>query len=109
MNLELLTSVTELLLGFTIDTNGAEIASALAGIGVRVVRRTSVGDSPEAIREAVRDALARTGGVVTTGGLGPTRDDMSKAVVAELFGMPLEFDEGIWQELVTRFARLGRE
>jgi len=108
MNLELLTIGTELLLGFTIDTNGAEIASALAGIGVRVVRRTSVGDSPEAIRDAVRDALARTGGVVTTGGLGPTRDDMSKAVVAELFGMPLEFDEGIWQELVTRFARLGR-
>jgi len=108
MNLELLTIGTELLLGFTIDTNGAEIASALAGIGVRVVRRTSVGDSPDAIRDAVRDALARSGAVVTTGGLGPTRDDMSKAVVAELFGMPLEFDEGIWQELVARFARLGR-
>jgi nicotinamide-nucleotide amidase len=108
MNLELLTIGTELLLGFTIDTNGAEIARALGGIGVRVVRRTSVGDSPDAIRDAVRDALARTGAVVTTGGLGPTRDDMSKSVVAELFGMSLEFDEGIWQELVARFARLGR-
>ena len=108
MNLELVTIGTELLLGFTIDTNGAEIARALAGVGVRVVRRTSVGDSPDAIRDAVRDALARSGAVVTTGGLGPTRDDMSKAVVAELFGMPLEFDEGIWQELVARFARLGR-
>src|SRR6476646_947342 len=108
MDLELLTSGTELLLGFTIDTNGAELARALAGIGVRIVRRTSVGDSPDAIRDAVREGLARTGAVVTTGGLGPTRDDMSKAVVAELFGMPLEFDEGIWQELVARFARLGR-
>ncbi|HKT60628.1 MAG TPA: competence/damage-inducible protein A [Gemmatimonadales bacterium] len=108
MDLELLTIGTELLLGFTLDTNGAEIARALAGIGVRVVRRTSVGDAPEAIREAVRDALSRTGAVLTTGGLGPTRDDMSKVVVAELYGMPLEFNETIWQELVARFARLGR-
>jgi nicotinamide-nucleotide amidase len=109
MDLELLTIGTELLLGFTIDTNGAEIARALAGLGVRVVRRTSVTDSPDAIRDAVREALARTGAVLTTGGLGPTRDDMSKSVVAELFGMPLEFDESIWRELVARFARLGRE
>jgi nicotinamide-nucleotide amidase len=108
MDLELLTIGTELLLGFTIDTNGAEIARALAGIGVRVVRRTSVGDTPDAIREAVGDALSRTGAVVTTGGLGPTRDDVSKNVVAELYGMPLEFDQAIWQELVARFARLGR-
>ena len=108
MDLELLTIGTELLLGFTIDTNGAEIARALAGIGVRVVRRTSVGDTPDAIREAVGDALSRTGAVITTGGLGPTRDDVSKNVVAELYGMPLEFDQAIWQELVARFARLGR-
>jgi nicotinamide-nucleotide amidase len=108
MDLELLTIGTELLLGFTIDTNGAEIARALAAIGVRVARRTSVGDTPDAIRAGVRDALSRTGAVLTTGGLGPTRDDLSKNVVAELYGMPLEFDQAIWQELVTRFARLGR-
>jgi len=108
MDFEVLTIGTELLLGFTIDSNGAEIARALAAIGVRVTRRTSVGDSPEAIREAVRDALSRTGAVLTTGGLGPTRDDVSKTVVAELYGMPLEFDPTIWQELVARFARLGR-
>ena len=108
MDLELLTIGTELLLGFTVDTNGAEIARALAAIGVRVARRTSVGDTPDAIRDAVRDALSRTGAVLTTGGLGPTRDDMSKTVVAELYGMPLDFDPAIWQELVARFARLGR-
>jgi nicotinamide-nucleotide amidase len=108
MDLELLTIGTELLLGFTLDTNGAEIARALSAIGVRVVRRTSVGDTPAAIRDAVREGLSRTGAVLTTGGLGPTRDDKSKTVVAELYGMPLEFDERIWQELVARFARLGR-
>jgi nicotinamide-nucleotide amidase len=108
MDLELLTIGTELLLGFTVDTNGAEIARALATIGVRVARRTTVSDTPGAIRDGVRDALSRTGAVLTTGGLGPTRDDMSKSVVAELYGMPLEFDPAIWQELVARFARLGR-
>ena len=108
MNLELVTIGTELLLGFTVDTNGAEIAPGAGAIGVQVVRRTSVGDSAEAIREAVEGALARTGAVLTTGGLGPTRDDISKRVVAELFGMPLEFDEEVWGQLVERFARLGR-
>jgi nicotinamide-nucleotide amidase len=108
MNLELVTIGTELLLGFTVDTNGAEIARALSAVGVRIVRRTSVSDSPDAIRAAVRDALQRTGAVLTTGGLGPTRDDMSKKVVAELFGVPLDFDEEVWRHLVERVARMGR-
>jgi nicotinamide-nucleotide amidase len=108
MNLEIVTIGTELLLGFTVDTNGAEIARALSAVGVRVVRRTSVGDQPDAIRDAVGEALARTGAVLTTGGLGPTRDDLSKVVVASLFGMPLDFNEEVWRQLVDRFARLGR-
>src|SRR4051812_13112830 len=108
MNIELVTIGTELLLGFTVDTNGAEIARALAAVGVQVVRRTSVSDSADAIREAVEGALARTGAVITTGGLGPTRDDISKKVVAGLFGMPLDFDDTTWEHLLERFARLGR-
>ncbi len=108
MNLELVTIGTELLLGFTVDTNGAEIARSLAAVGVQVVRRTSVSDSPDAIRDAVRGALERTGAVLTTGGLGPTRDDISKRIVAELFGAPLDFDERVWANLVERFARIGR-
>jgi nicotinamide-nucleotide amidase len=108
VNLELVTIGTELLLGFTVDTNGAEIARALAAVGVTVVRRTSVADGPDAIRDAVRSGLARTGAVLTTGGLGPTRDDISKRVVAELYGVPLDFDERVWAALVERFARLGR-
>jgi nicotinamide-nucleotide amidase len=108
MNIELLTIGTELLLGFTVDTNGAEVARALSAVGVRVVRRTSVGDDGDAIRSAVGEALTRTGAVLTTGGLGPTRDDISKVIVASLFGAPLEFDETVWQALVERFARMGR-
>lgn len=109
MKLELLTVGTELLLGFTIDTNGAELARALASIGVEVARRTSVGDDRAAIQDAVGAALDRTGAVLITGGLGPTRDDITKHAVADLLAMPLEFHDAIWQQLVERFRGLGRE
>jgi len=109
MDIEILTIGTELLLGFTIDTNGAEIAQAVAAIGGQVVRRTSVGDEPDLIRSGVTEALARTGLVITTGGLGPTRDDITKDIVAEVFEAPLEFQGEIWQQLVQRFERMGRK
>jgi nicotinamide-nucleotide amidase len=108
MDLELVTVGTELLLGFTLDTNGAEIARRLAAAGIRVVRRTAVGDRAEEIRDGVADALRRTGAVLTTGGLGPTRDDITKLAVAELYGAALDFDESVWADLLARFARLGR-
>ena len=109
MNIELVTIGTELLLGLTVDTNGAEIARGLAAHGVRVTRRTSVADRGDEIRDAVAEALGRTGAVLTTGGLGPTRDDITKKVVADLFGAPLEFDESVWGALLARFARLERK
>ena len=108
MHIELLTIGTELLLGFTVDSNGAEIARALGEHGLEVGRRTSVGDREADIADAVAGALARTGAVLTTGGLGPTRDDISKRAVARVFGVPLDFDESVWQAVVARFARLGR-
>ena len=109
MNIELVTIGTELLLGMTVDTNGAEIARALAAQGVRVIRRTTVADRGDEIRGVVADALERTGAVLTTGGLGPTSDDITKKVVADLFNAPLEFDETIWAGLLARFARLQRK
>jgi nicotinamide-nucleotide amidase len=109
MNIELVTIGTELLLGLTVDTNGAEIARALAALGVQVIRRTSVADRGDEIRDAVAEALRRTGAVLTTGGLGPTRDDITKKVVADLFDAPLEFDPSVWEALVARFARLERK
>ncbi len=109
MDVEVVTIGTELLLGFTLDGNAAELGQRLADVGVRVTRRTTVGDDPALIRDAVRDALARTGRVLTTGGLGPTRDDVSKGVVAELYGWPLRFDQGVWDALVERFRLMGRD
>ena len=108
MQVELVTIGTELLLGFTTDTNSAFAGQRLAEVGVRVVRRTSVGDDPGAIAAAVRDGLARTGFVITTGGLGPTRDDITKTAVAALFDAPIEFQAALWDDLVAKFARFGR-
>jgi nicotinamide-nucleotide amidase len=108
VKLELLTIGTELVLGQTIDTNAAELGRALAAAGVEVVRHTSVADRPELIRAAVTDALDRTGFVITTGGLGPTRDDMTKREVAAVFGKALQLDETVLRSLEDRFRRLGR-
>jgi len=108
VKLEVVTIGTELLLGQILDTNAAELGRALAAAGVEVVRHTSVADRPELIRAAVTDALERTGFVITTGGLGPTRDDMTKREVAAVFGKALELDESVLRSLEDRFRRLGR-
>jgi nicotinamide-nucleotide amidase len=107
---EVVTIGDELLLGFTIDTNGAYLGRKLADIGMRIARRTSVGDEPVAIEAAVREALERTGGVITTGGLGPTADDRSKAAVAGVFGRALAIDQEhvAWMKERWR-TRFGRE
>jgi nicotinamide-nucleotide amidase len=98
---------TELLLGHTIDTNGAELGRALGAAGVDVIRRTTVPDRPKAIADAIGAALERTGFVIATGGLGPTRDDMTKTVVADLLGKALYLDAGLLRALEARFKRHG--
>ncbi len=108
MKLEVVTIGTELLLGQILDTNAAELGRALAAAGVEVVRHSAVADRPEAIRAAVTDALVRTGFVITTGGLGPTRDDITKREVAALFGKALALDDTVLRSLEDRFRRLGR-
>lgn len=106
---EIVTIGDELLLGFTIDTNAAHLARTLASIGVHVARRATVGDAPELIATAVREALDRTGAVITTGGLGPTSDDLTKPSIAALFGREMRIDEDHlrWMEerWRTRFNR----
>lgn len=108
MRVELVAIGTELLLGFTLDSNAVVLGRELAAAGIQVTRRTAVGDDASAIRTAVGEALARTGAVITTGGLGPTRDDITRPVIAQLLEAPLEFDETIWRRLLERFALAGR-
>lgn len=107
---ELITIGDELLLGFTVDTNSAFLARRLAERGIAVARRTAVGDDLHAIAEAVREALERTGAVITTGGLGPTSDDLTRDAVSQLFGRALQVDEGHLSWMRERWlARFGRD
>ena len=100
---ELITIGDELLLGFTIDTNAAHISRVLAEAGVEVVRRTTVGDEADRIASAVREGLERTGAVITTGGLGPTSDDLTKPSIAKIFGRRMILDEEIAASLERRW------
>ena len=107
MNVEVVTIGDELLLGFTIDTNAAFLARELSAVGIGIARRSSVGDAAEDIAAAVQDALARTGAVITTGGLGPTADDLTKPAIARIFGREMEFDAAIWEALRVRWKSYG--
>src|SRR5256885_807595 len=109
-HVEIVTIGDELLLGFTIDTNAAHLARALADLGIAITRRTTVGDSAEEIKSGVHDAIERTGAVITTGGLGPTSDDLTKQSIAELFGSDLVVDETHVAWMKQRWRdRFGRE
>ena len=108
MNVEIVTIGDELLLGFTIDTNAAHLARQLASIGVQIIRRQTCGDSALEIAAAVREALERTGAVITTGGLGPTSDDMTKESIAAIFDRPMEQHDAIIDALKARWKAWGR-
>jgi nicotinamide-nucleotide amidase len=107
VDVELVTIGDELLLGFTIDTNGAFIARELAALGIRVTRRTSVGDDAAAITSAVVEAMNRTGAVITTGGLGPTSDDITKPAIAGIFGRSIELRQEMLEDLRQRWQSRG--
>ena len=83
---EIVTIGTEMLLGDLVDTNTAWISQRLANLGVGIYRHTTVGDNTDRIISALRDASARADLVVTTGGLGPTSDDLTNACLGTLTG-----------------------
>jgi nicotinamide-nucleotide amidase len=105
MRIEVVTIGDELLLGYTLDTNAAHLARELAAIGVEIVRRSTCGDQADSIAAAVGEAVERTGAVITTGGLGPTSDDLTKASIAALFGRPLVLDDEHLAWMRDRWAK----
>jgi nicotinamide-nucleotide amidase len=108
LNVEIVTIGDELLLGFTVDTNSGFLGRELASIGVTVARHATCGDDVGVIVATLREALERTGAVITTGGLGPTADDMTVQAVAELFGHKLVRDESIAIWLEERWRSFQR-
>ena len=105
MKAEIISVGTELLLGTTINTDAADVALLLSEYGINVYWQTVVGDNPGRVIEAVRRARERADIIITTGGLGPTCDDLTKNALAEAFGLKMELNEGerdwllnLWQE-----------
>jgi len=106
-HIELITTGSELLLGFTLNTHVNYIGRQLGDIGLRLDRHTTVGDQRAAMRAVIAGALDRSDAVIITGGLGPTSDDCTRDVVAELLGRPLVRDETIVAAITERFRKRG--
>ena len=100
---------TELLLGQLVDTNTPFVAQALAEAGIDVFGTHAVGDNRDRIAAVLRAALDRSDGVVTTGGLGPTIDDLTKEAVCDALGCETELDAAALAAMEQSFARLGRQ
>lgn len=105
---ELLAVGTELLLGNTLNTNARDLSRLLSGMGLNVYHHTVVGDNPRRLKEAVEVAKSRADVIITTGGLGPTCDDLTKKVVAQTFGLPLEYHPECEESIRAYFAKSGR-
>ena len=108
MNAEIISIGTELLLGRNLDTNSQWLSARLSEIGVIVTHHTTVGDDRADNVSAFRVAIQRSSLVIATGGLGPTLDDLTRQVVAEVAGVPLVLDEPSLKRIEEMFARRSR-
>lgn len=105
---ELIAVGTELLLGNIANTDAQMISQGLSALGINVFYHTVVGDNPERVRQAVDIARGRADIIITTGGLGPTCDDLTKVALASAFGKELYYDEPSAQRIRDRFAAMER-
>ncbi|MBX2930298.1 MAG: CinA family nicotinamide mononucleotide deamidase-related protein [Saprospiraceae bacterium] len=108
MKVHLITVGDEILIGQVVDTNSGWIGRLLNLHGARVERVVSVGDQHEQIINALSEALSRADMVLMTGGLGPTKDDITKKALADYFGMEMVFNEPTYERIKRIFEQLGR-
>ena len=109
MKAEILAVGTELLMGQIVNTNAQYISSKLPDVGVGVYYHSVVGDNPDRLEESLKLALERCDVVITTGGLGPTQDDLTKETISEVFGKKLVLHEESMKDLKNYFYKLGRQ
>ena len=107
MKTEILCVGTELLVGDIVNTNAQYISEKLTNIGIDLYYQTTVGDNFQRMKECLKIAFNRVDLVITTGGLGPTMDDIAKEVVADYFGEKLEVIEKYYKKLENRFIERG--
>jgi nicotinamide-nucleotide amidase len=108
MKAEIIAVGSELLTPYRLDTNSLFLTDELNKLGIRVIHKAVVGDSPDEMRSSFRHALDRAELIIASGGLGPTDDDRTRETVAELLRRNLRLDEGILRGIQERFRRFGR-
>ncbi len=104
MNAAIITIGNEILMGKTINTNQAYLGSELGKLGIAVEYALTIKDEPNAIKKALQDTWEKFEIVITTGGLGPTEDDLTKAAITEFYGKKLHFDDTIWEHIQEIFS-----
>ncbi|MGZ4034439.1 MAG: competence/damage-inducible protein A [Bacteroidia bacterium] len=109
MQVEIITIGDEILIGQIVDTNSAFIGQILNLNGMSVKQISSVSDNREHILKALDEAKSRADIILITGGLGPTKDDITKKTLCEYFNTSMRFDEGAYQDVVNIFATYGKE
>ena len=109
MKAEIITIGDELLIGQTIDTNSAWLGGELSTLGIELCRKTAIKDGKQEIIDALTESHARVDIVIITGGLGPTKDDITKKTLAEYFNCGMRRDEKVLAHLTQLFADRGRE
>ena len=107
MRAEIISIGTELLLGEIVDTNTPFLAKELASLGIDLYFTSSVGDNYDRLSKVLRRAWQRSELILTTGGLGPTQDDITREAIAGLFGEELEVNPGLKQSIVSFFKLRG--
>ena len=107
MNCEIVTIGSELLHGKIIDTNASYIARTLNSIGLNIAFHTTVGDVYTQIKDILLQTWKRNGLIITTGGIGPTEDDLTREVIADLVGAPLIFKKELMDQIESFFKRVG--
>ena len=107
-NAEIVAIGSELLLGQIVDTNSAWMAQRLTALGVNLYFKSVVGDNPGRMREVIARAVERADIVITSGGIGPTQDDLTREIVAEVTGRKLVQDAGMLEQVEEHFRRRGR-
>ena len=108
MKCEILSVGTEILLGDILNTNSRYLSKELANLGIDVYYHQVVGDNRERILSALKEAFSRSDIIITTGGLGPTKDDMTKELVAEFLGMDMYLHEESLKKIEDYFKKMGR-
>ncbi|CEO06187.1 competence damage-inducible protein A [[Clostridium] sordellii] len=109
MKAEIITVGTEILLGDIVNTNSQFLAKELASLGLDVYYQSTVGDNESRLMDTLNESLDRSDIIITTGGLGPTNDDITKEVAAKCFNQELVFYNNIWKDIKQYFEKIGVE